>query len=368
MRSPIAYSAGPSPVDEPLHAHQVVDLDVAASLEPDRLEPEVVAVRLAPDRDEQVRALEQRPVLERRDDRAVDPRDALELAGDAHVDPELLERRRQLARRERLLAGKQPGRRLDDRDGAADRAPRLCHLAADDAAADDDQVLGDLVSDRDLVAGESGDVLEPLDRRHQGARPGREEDRSRGGQLAPVDLDRAGARQPRLAAEQLDSPRLDPGQLRGVVEIVDHLVAAGQQGRHVELAARTPRRRRGRARPRAAARAREAGPWTACRRRTSTRRRPDAARPAPPRARRRRAVPPRPRRRGRLRSRSPRSQPLALRCRWFTLPRSRSHARGRAVRPTPVRASSSSRTGRLRSYCPRSRRSVARSRPRRSPR
>ena len=42
--------------------------------------------------------------------------------------------------------------------------------------------------------------------------------------------------EPALAAEELDPVFLQPGQLAGVVEVVDHLVAAGEDRLRVELA------------------------------------------------------------------------------------------------------------------------------------
>ena len=39
------------------------------------------------------------------------------------------------------------------------------------------------------------------------------------------------------AAEELDAAFFEPGQLGGVVEVVDHLVAAGEDRRRVEVAA-----------------------------------------------------------------------------------------------------------------------------------
>ena len=62
-----------------------------------------------------------------------------------------------------------------------------------------------------------------------------------------ADDDPALAVEPALAAEQLDPAFLQPGQLAGVVEVVDHLVAAVEDRLRVELAgdrAATPGTRR----------------------------------------------------------------------------------------------------------------------------
>ena len=101
--------------------------------------------------------------------------------------------------------------------------------------------------------------------------------------------------EPALAAEQLDPALLQPGQLAGVVEVVDHLVAAVEHRLRRRARRSPPRRRPARASPRPAARRGAAAPSTACRRSRSTRRRPGAARRSPPRGRRRRAARRRPR-------------------------------------------------------------------------
>ena len=61
---------------------------------------------------------------------------------------------------------------------APQRGPRLRHLDADDAAAEDDEALGDGARRRDLAVRPRGDVLEPVDRRHRGCRAGRHDHRA----------------------------------------------------------------------------------------------------------------------------------------------------------------------------------------------
>ena len=75
------------------------------------------------------------------------------------------------------------------------------------------------------------------------------------------------------AAEEVDAAFFQPGQLAGVVAVVDHLVAAVEHRLRVELAARRPARRAPGA-PRRARRRGAAAPSRACRRSRSIRRRP----------------------------------------------------------------------------------------------
>ncbi len=53
--------------------------------------------------------------------------------------------------------------------------------------------------------------------------------------VSVADDDAALAVEPSLAAEELDPALLEPGQLAGVVEVVDHLVAAVEDRLRVEL-------------------------------------------------------------------------------------------------------------------------------------
>ena len=73
-----------------------------------------------------------------------------------------------------------------------------------------------------------------------GAAAGRDDDRLAGDQRLVADDDPALAVEPALAAEQLDAAFLEPGQLAGVVEVVDHLVAAVEDRLRVELAGHGP--------------------------------------------------------------------------------------------------------------------------------
>ena len=78
--------------------------------------------------------------------------------------------------------------------------------------------------------------VEPVDRRHRGAAAGRDDDH-----LAAMSTSRRRARGARRRAcprrGKLDPAFFQPGQLAGVVEVVDHLVAAVEHRLRIELAA-----------------------------------------------------------------------------------------------------------------------------------
>ena len=178
---------------------------------------------------------------------------------------------------EGLLAREQALAALDQGHLGAERGPGLGELAADRAAAEHDHALR---------APASAVVASRLFQARTVSRP------SIGGIAAPLPVatttarravstsspthDPALAVEAALAAEELDPAFFEPGQLAGVVEVVDHLVAAVEDRLRVELAGHRlgdagdpPRLGRAR-RPGAAA------PSRACRRSRSIRRRPGA--------------------------------------------------------------------------------------------
>ena len=85
------------------------------------------------------------------------------------------------------------------------------------------------------------DRVEAVDRRHRRARAGGDDHRPRGDQLVVADRDPALADEPTLAAEEVDLPFFEPGQLARVVLVVDRRVAAGEDRRRVELGVRVDR-------------------------------------------------------------------------------------------------------------------------------
>ncbi len=110
-------------------------------LHPRRLEPEIVGIGLAPDRDQKMRALMDRPVSRRHRNaipRGPDALRALLLDDHDALAPQPLQRNR---RKLRIVLA-ECARALDHRHPAAEPAMRLRHLHADRPAADDDQVCG----------------------------------------------------------------------------------------------------------------------------------------------------------------------------------------------------------------------------------
>ena len=114
--------------------------------------------------------------------------------------------------------------------------------------------------------------VEPVERRHRRAAAGRHHHGLAGDQLLLANGDPALAVEPPSPRNSSMPAFLEPGQLDGVVEVVDHLVAAVEDRLGVE--SRWPLRRPAPGGPRPAARRGAAAPSTACRRSRSTRRRP----------------------------------------------------------------------------------------------
>ena len=142
------------------------------------------------------------------------------------------------SRGERLLARDQPRGRLDQRHLRAERRERLRQLDADDAAAEDEQPLGH--ASRAVVASR---LVHGCASRRPGIggiaalAAGGDHDRAARDSASRPPTRRgarpAGAPWPRTS---VDAALLEPRQLRAVVEVVDHLVAAREHRRDVELA------------------------------------------------------------------------------------------------------------------------------------
>ena len=297
----------------------VTDLDRFAGLEPDRLEADVLGPRLAPGGDEELVGDDR---SRRRAGSAMTSlagaADRIDLDPDADIDPELPLRREQLLGGVGLLPA-----------AAAVRRPRAgsprCPAPARPATARSRPVRRRSRSAASATCFavvpsrlfQGGASVEPLDRRH--ATPRCRWRRSPPSRRVKVSSPTTTVRSPASAPLPRNSsmPRSSShGSMAGVVEIVDHLVAAGKHRPRVELAADRLGTRRAPDRPRPAVRPAAAAPSRACTRRRSTRRRRAPARSGPRRARRPRACLRSPRRQGRLRSRSRRSlfRPCPLSC------------------------------------------------------
>ena len=96
-------------------------------------------------------------------------------------------------------------------------------------------MLGNLLGDRDLAVRPSCDVVEPVDRRHRRAATRGEDDCLARNEDVVTDGHPALAGEPALAPKKLNVAALEPWHLAGVVEIGNHLVAAGKHGGDVQV-------------------------------------------------------------------------------------------------------------------------------------
>ena len=144
----------------------------------------------------------------------------------------------------------------EDRHARAEPAEVLGELAADRPGADDHEAARRAVRPDRLPVRPVLDLVDAVDRRNRGLRAGRD-DEVRVLDLAPVHLDRAGAHDACLPADELGSPLLrDPVRVPGVVAPARDEVAPVEDLRDVELApdrlrraGRVPRGREHLARP-----------------------------------------------------------------------------------------------------------------------
>ena len=132
-----------------------------------------------------------------------------------------------LLARERLLALDQPLAAVDERHARAERAPRLRHLDADDAAAEDGEARGHAFAVVASLFVHGRASRRPGMSGMSGRRAGRDHDRAaRDERLLSLDGDAALAGErprPRTSVTPCFSSH---GSCAAVVEIVDHLVAA----------------------------------------------------------------------------------------------------------------------------------------------
>ena len=258
----------------------LVDLDRLARLEPDGLEAEVRPSPAPADGDEQLR---RRCLVPSSSVTVTSPSRATATARQPvrTSTPGLAQRRLDLLRRRTAPRARSArGEPLEQGDLRAERGPRLRELDADDAAAEDDEALRDLLGRRRLAVRPraaprrgpgSAARTRPLPvaittacRARARRRRRRRAARRRAAVAAHERRRRAPrARAPGPSRRDRGSPRRARASTGGDVEPV---------GAHA----------RARAPPRPAARPAAAAPWTACRRRRSTRRRRGAARRARP--------------------------------------------------------------------------------------
>ena len=169
--------------------------------------------------------------------------------------PKLLAQRRgDFLAGEGLLAREQVLAALDQGHLRPERRPGLGELAADRAAAEHDHALRDLLRGGRVAVVPGLDRVEAVDRRHRRAAAGGDDDRlaRRSGRRRRPTTRRSPSKRAG-AAEEVDLAFFQPGQLDRVVEVVDHLVAAGEDRLRVELAVAADRHARACVAPRRAA-------------------------------------------------------------------------------------------------------------------
>ena len=115
-----------------------------------------------------------------------------------------------------------------------ERRPRLRQFDADDAATEDHERLRGRLGGGRLTVPPWFRLDQARDRRHDRPTPGRDDDGLRCDQHVLADRDAPLAVELRVAAHKLDTALLQPRHVAGVVQVVDHLVAPREHGRHVE--------------------------------------------------------------------------------------------------------------------------------------
>ena len=115
-----------------------------------------------------------------------------------------------------------------------ERCPRLGELDADDAAAEDHEGLRGRLGRRRLTVSPRLRLDEARDRRHDRPAPRRDDHGFLREECVLTDHDAPFAVEPRVPAQELDTALLEPRDLARVVQVVDHLVAPGEDSRHVE--------------------------------------------------------------------------------------------------------------------------------------
>ena len=222
-------------------AQLFVDRDVAARirLHARLVEPEIVGVRPASDREQQVRALDLvRVVLavESDADAAAAPRQGDALGVEPDLDAlafeNLPDRRRHLL----VLARDQPRAHLDDGDAGAEAPVHLGELQADVAAADHHQVLGQGVKLEHGAVREMVDLAQAGQVRHMCPRADVDEDLA-GLELRVADPDRARAFEARMSLVDREIRRALEPLLHTLVGGPHHGVLACLDARHVDAQA-----------------------------------------------------------------------------------------------------------------------------------
>ena len=143
---------------------------------------------------------------------------------------------------EGLLASEDPVAALGQGDLRPQRRPGLGELGPDRPAPEDDHARRDPLRGGRVAVVPGLDRVEPLYRGHRRTGAVGDDDRAPRHQCGLVHHHSFFAVEPALAPEEHDPAFFQPGQLTRVVEVVDHLVAAGEDRLRVELASHRGRR------------------------------------------------------------------------------------------------------------------------------
>ena len=219
-------------------AHGVVDVEVLTGLQADRVQPDLGRGGPAADGDEQLIPRELTAVLER--ERHLSPAAG---PGD-RAGPDVGEQRHAVRAQagadllpgERLLAGEHARPGLDQRDRRAQRRVGLGELDADDAAAEHEQPRRHGARGRRLSVAPRVGLGKAGDGWHRGDAAGGDDDGAPRAQHVVARAHEPFAGQAPVRAHERDTALLQPRQLRGVVKVVDDVVAAAQHGTGIERA------------------------------------------------------------------------------------------------------------------------------------
>src|SRR5439155_6345535 len=128
---------------------------------------------------------------------------------EVEVDPALAELLRELLRGVFVLGRDQPRQHLDDRHLGAEAPEDRRELAADDAAAQDDEPLRHLGLREQRLGVDAAWRVEAVDRRPERKRAGRDDRRLEGDVFAPFERDRVGVPEAAGALDPLDAVGLE---------------------------------------------------------------------------------------------------------------------------------------------------------------
>ncbi len=151
-----------------------------------------------------------------------------------HVDTAVAECLEHLLACERLLSLDQALATVDERHRRPEPRPGLRHLDPDHATAEDGEPRRHLAGRGRLDIRPRARVVEPVDIGDQRGRAGGDHDRRACEQELVVDEHPSLSVQAAAAAYDRDAALLEPRQLTGVVQMVDHLVPPPQDRVHVQ--------------------------------------------------------------------------------------------------------------------------------------